>query len=533
MSKRNVKFLLSTVLVSGVVLQIVAGQAMASPLPAFIAGDLVVSVEGNGDGSASGGTAATGNTGASANSYLDNQAAPLSLYEFKTTGANQTAVSKMTLPTTSSGANSAFSGEYGSSSEAQLSLSGDGKYLSIAGYAVNPAAYNAAHDLNGTGTALAQSCSLSSGCGGTPQTARVIATIDGNKQVDTSTVLYNVFNTNNPRSVYSPDGKSFYISGQGSGNAGDATGGVFYVPGLGPNQTAVAITGLDATSTATSPKDVAQDTRTVQIYNNTLYVSADTKQGKNSAKDFVGSLGTPPATSLYNSGNGPTQLTGIGTSATGKITITTGANTNGNQFNNTTASSKNKINLSPAGFFFANAYTLYIADTGSPKNDSNGDTSTSSTNIGDGGLQKWINSATDGTGTWSLAYTLTAGLNDFVQNNAASGTTGLLGLTGLVVGNAVELFATNYTIGDTDQTYLYGITDLLAYGTASDAATESFITLATADAGTNFKGVAFAPTATAVSETPLPGALPLFATVLGAGGLAGWRRKRQAARAAA
>ena len=55
----------------------------------------------------------------------------------------------------------------------------------------------------------------------------------------------------------------------------------------------------------------------------------------------------------------------------------------------------------------------------------------------------------------------------------------------------VELFATNYTIGDTDQTYLYGITDVLGDLTAQ--AGESFATLETAPADTTFKGVAFAP----------------------------------------
>ena len=42
---------------------------------------------------------------------------------------------------------------------------------------------------------------------------------------------------------------------------------------------------------------------------------------------------------------------------------------------------------------------------------------------------------------------------------------GLYGLTGkdVTVGGVqeVELFATNATIGDTDQTYLYGLTDVL------------------------------------------------------------------------
>ncbi len=215
------------------------GSSAAASALTFTQGDLVVSVEGNGSGTASGGTGATGNSGGSSTTYLDNQAAPLTLYEFKTTGGNQTAVGTLTLPqSTKPGGHSAVSGEYGSSSEAQLQLSGDGRYLTIAGYAINAGAYNNNFDTNGAGTALAQSCSLSSGCGGTPQVNRVIATINGNGRVNSTTVLSNVTNTNNPRSVYSADGKSFYVSGQGSGNAGDTTGGVFYVPGVGPGQTA-------------------------------------------------------------------------------------------------------------------------------------------------------------------------------------------------------------------------------------------------------------------------------------------------------
>ena len=55
------------------------GQPITAHALTFTPGDLVVSVEGNGDGSASNGTAATGNTGASSNTYIDNQAAPLTL----------------------------------------------------------------------------------------------------------------------------------------------------------------------------------------------------------------------------------------------------------------------------------------------------------------------------------------------------------------------------------------------------------------------------------------------------------------------
>jgi hypothetical protein len=81
---------------------------------------------------------------------------------------------------------------------------------------------------------------------------------------------------------------------------------------------------------------------------------------------------------------------------------------------------------------------------------------------------------------------LSAGLN-LVANTASAGTTGLSGLTGAVVGNTVDLYATNYTVGDLDQTYLYGITDSLSATTKPTG--ESFTVLATAPVDSNFKGV--------------------------------------------
>ena len=94
--------------------------------------------------------------------------------------------------------------------------------------------------------------------------------------------------------------------------------------------------------------------------NGTLYASVDSKGGSNNARDFVGTLGTPPATSLYDSGNGPTQLTGFGTSASGKLTVTPAQ---ANSFITATQ----QINLSPEQFFFANATTLYVADSAPPR----------------------------------------------------------------------------------------------------------------------------------------------------------------------
>jgi hypothetical protein len=473
----------------------------------FTPGNLVVSVEGcgvhagtctnvlNGTGTGSGNSSVGG--------YGDNQGAPLTLFQYTPNGtASATFVNSLVLPQSASGANLPISGEYGSSSEAGIQLSGTGQYLTIMGYGINaatfdanPATYGAAPSL-----ALAQSGSLT-GQSYTP-IPRTLTLIDPYGNVNSSTAVYNIFNTNNPRSAYTLNGTTAYLSGQGA--SGDATAGVFYVPVGAPNTAPTAITGLDTTG-----KTVSQDTRAVQIYNNTLYVSVDSKGGSNSARSFIGTLGTPPATSLFNSSNGPTQLTGFGTSATGKYTITTGSNSNGNAFN-----SGLNINLSPVTYFFASPSILYVADSGTPKQNS------ATSLVGDGGLQKWINTKSDGSGTWNLAYTLYQGLN-LVLNTSGAGSSGLYGLAGTVSGNTAQLYATNYTLSDLDLTYLYGITDNLTFTTATQASGETFAVLDTAPADSNFKGVSFAPSLPAGSATITSSPSGLAFTSAGSGCAAG------------
>jgi hypothetical protein len=288
------------------VLLLLAGTALAAPASAaqfFIPGNLVVSVEGNGS-----------NTG----TYGDNQAAPLTLYQYQINGTSSaTFAGSLELPQTANGANSAISGEYGSSSEGGLQLTGDGKHLVIMGYGVNAATFNnsAFGAFQNTASdptmshALGQSSSIACGVGCTA-VPRVVAVIGSNGSVDTTTAITGVFNGNNPRSVTSLDGKTFYISGQG--NSPDSTGGVF-VTSLG-STTATAITGND-TNGGTS----AQDTRIVHIVNGQLVVSVDSKEGSGSNRDFIGTLGAKGAlpTGVANGGNGPTQLTGFATSNAG------------------------------------------------------------------------------------------------------------------------------------------------------------------------------------------------------------------------
>jgi hypothetical protein len=455
--------------------------------PVFTPGNLVVVVSGCG---VQGGTCSP--------AYGDNAGTPLSLFQYKPTGtASATYVNTFVLPQVGSGANLPVSAEYGSSSEGTLQLSGGGQYLTVMGYGINAATYNANPATYGTlaskPTALAQSGSLT-GQGYTP-VARVVALVDANGNVNSATGVFNVFNQNNPRSVYTADGVSAYISGQGAGS--DPTGGVFYTPLGAINNAPTPITGLDTTSFTYS-----QDTRTVQIYNGTLYVSVDTKEGSNNARSFLGTLGTPPATSLFSpaaghpgGGNGPTQFASSTNANTTQLSSTSKVLLTASETNGINATGQ-QINLSPVGYFFANAYTLYIADSGNPKQNS------ASSLLGDGGLQKWVNTKTDGTGTWQLQYTFSAGLN-LVANPSAvpantTGTTGLYAVTGVVSGSSVYLYVTNSTIGDTDPTYLYGITDTLA---ATTKPAVSFTLLATAPANSNFKGVSFAPSYPSGSAT--------------------------------
>ncbi len=394
---------------------------------AFTPGNLVISISGDGDGSGS---------------YGDNQAGPITLEQITTTG---TIVSQLVLPqTTTVNANGvteyAISGEYGSSSEGSLELSADGHSLTIAGYGVNAQAFNQGGAAVYGTAALAQSTSIQGGQ--YTAVARVIADINANGVVDTSTALYNVFNTNNPRSVVTVNGSSFYISGQGV--KGDTTQGVFYA--------------LDGASSATAI-NTATDTRTAEIYDGQLYVSADSTQGATNISDY-GALPTSATT--------PTVLNGLNTSVA--LTAATANTVN-------TADIGQSVYLSPESFFFANADTLYVADGGDPKNGG----------LGDGGLQKWV----DVNGTWTLEYTLSAGLN-LVPDTASSGTSGLIGLTGEVNSNGtVTLYATNETLTDLGQTYVYGITDSLS---STTGAGESFTEVMAASPGENIRGISFAPT---------------------------------------
>lgn len=503
--------------------------ALAQQTPIFTPGNLVVTVEGCGD--STGGACATvangtGNgTGNSSNGgYGDNEAAPFTLFQYSVNGVTSaTFVNSLVLPQAPSGANLPVSGEYGSSSEGMVQLDGTGRYLTVMGYGIDAASFdNAYHPANPPGNyascgpgvtddpygaapsgALAQSGSLMT----TPAQCytpipRVIALIDPYGNINSSTAIYNVFNTNNPRSVYTVDGStSAYVSGQGTGC--DSTGGVFYISSLFATTTSpTAITGNDASGgnngcpNVSSSQTLSQDTRDVQVYNGTLYISVDSTEGKSFNRSFIGTLGATPVTGLYVPpasdpyATGPTMLTGFGNSGgTGRVKLNT-AETNGINANN------QYINLSPENYFFASPTVLYVTDSGTPKNTSaENEAPAAYTTCGAGGLQKWVNES----GTWTWVYTLYKGLNlvknansdsTFTCSTNTSGTTGMLGLAGKVVGGVAYLYATNYNISDLDPTYLYGISDTVS---ATSNSGTTFTQLAAAPQDSNFKGVSFAP----------------------------------------
>ncbi|HME21907.1 MAG TPA: PEP-CTERM sorting domain-containing protein [Acetobacteraceae bacterium] len=361
---------------------------------------------------------------------------------------------------------------------------GDGHSLTIMGYGVNYATFNSAPLATYGTAALGQTTSLT---GGTFTTVpRSVALIDHNGNANTSTALTGVFNTNNPRSAATVDGTSFYVSGQGASKT-DPTQGVYY-----------ATMG----ATTATPIDTSTDTRVVSIFNegsgNTLYVSRDQNPPGGGNQNFTNvSTLTGPGGTLPTSATGlttthivpPTSPLSLGGN-NGSINLVSGLenNVNGSRIGSF-------VYVSPEQYFFANPTTLYVADSGQPKNGT-----ANKAALGEGGLQKWSLIG----GTWTLDYDLYQGLNGpgtGVVNNAlansntptAPGVTGLFGLTGEVVGNNVELFATSYGLNELSPSYLYEIADVLGDTSPSQAAGEEFTILYSAPAGTSIRGVSFAP----------------------------------------
>jgi len=419
----------------------------------FTEGDLVVSTYGVGGG------------------FIDGVPTPISLLEFTTSG---NLVMTDTLPTADSGINFGIVGEYGSSSEANLQLTENDQALVISGYQAD-ASYAGIGSPGGlgysneNGDALAQS--------NADLVPRLVAEVGYNGVANVSTQFNGTYNQNNPRSVWSATGATFYISGQG--NSTNDQG--IYTINRGNN----TVAGSPMPTPISSNTGLA--TRVVSEYNGNLYYSVDVKKAATGIFEYTGvPTGVATARQILPANNG---LTG-----------------------------SNEVFYSPDGFYFANTTTLYVADTGDPKNKG----------VGDGGIQKWSLSS----GTWTLDYTLTPGnffpnFNDST-NSTADGEVGFESITGDVIGGNVDLFAVSYTLGDADADGLYTITDPLnaLTETGEDADFDEIATAPgigddstpTAIGGEVFKSVTFAPVPEPSTYALLFGAASL--------GLMAWKRRK-------
>ena len=164
----------------------------------------------------------------------------------------------------------------------------------------------------------------------------------------------------------------------------------------------------------------------------------------------------------------------------------------------------------PFGMWFANSDTLYVTDEGNGTATFDPATGayTAAAAQTTAGLQKWVFNGT----SWSLAYTLTSGLNLGAPytvrgyptgDNAATGlpwspaTDGLRNLTGQVNKNGtVTIWAVTSTVsggGDqgADPNKLVAITDRLS--ATAPAGFEHFVTVRSAGFGQVLRGVSFTP----------------------------------------
>ena len=294
------------------------------------------------------------------------------------------------------------------------------------------------------------------GYGTNSSSSRTIARVDTLGSVD-STTQFSALGVA-PKSAITTTGSDLWWSGDtGSGS----TGGIRYTT-LGSTSSGVALAqGLGGSGTNSSGLyPVPYNSRVIGIFNDQLYGSAVVAVGPSGTASYS-------FRGVFNVG------TGIPTTANQYGAIIVGGGT----------SNAGLLDM-PWEFFIAGPSTIYVADD---------DTTAPAT----GGLQKWLFSS----GSWSKAWTATA-----------SGATGMRGLTGVVTGNAVQLYGITAVSTGTGANALVALSDTLD-GTSAP----SFSTLATAPLNCVFRGVALAP-------VPEPSSVVL--ALLGVGTLTAVVRRR-------
>lgn len=206
-------------------------EAFNSVLAAFTAGDIVVLRLGTGTGALSGAATAV---------FLD---------EYNGSG---TIVQSIALPTAVNGNNRILTESGSATSEGALTLSADGRYLTLVGYDAAPGTASV------TGTASST-------------TNRIVGRVDAAGTVDTSTRINSAYTGNNIRSAVTNDGSGFWV-------AGPTSTGLSYVA-FGSTGASTTLNGLNS--------------RVVNIFNGQLYTSS--QSGSNVGVNTVGT-GLPTST---------------------------------------------------------------------------------------------------------------------------------------------------------------------------------------------------------------------------------------------
>ena len=204
-------------------------------------------------------------------------------------------VQTIAMPTTASGSNKPLIAQGRQSEEGHLTLSQDGRYLVLTGYA----------------TTLPGSGALQSTTSAT--VPRVVGRVGFDGSIDTSTALTDYGSGSSPKSVYSSDGTDFWVSADSAG-----TGGIRYA------------TIGNTTSTLVTANTV--DGKELRIFNGQLYVAAGSRfatvgtgvpiEGTASLTNLPGTINTGAATSGFffastDASPGPDLLYLVDTTAAG------------------------------------------------------------------------------------------------------------------------------------------------------------------------------------------------------------------------
>jgi hypothetical protein len=416
---------------------------------------------------------------------------------------------------------------FSSKSELALNLSASASYLTFMGYLAPISAIDAS---NSNTPFLAPWLNLSAVDITNPvgeYLYRAVAQVDVNGNLHFTKT--NAYSGNNGRAAIfndAPGANVVYMAGNAGNGANPqpngiiaGTGAQILTPSALPQSQQltgafVPVGSFNITQLGNSADKIGKDTnfRGLRVFNNVIYYTKGSGSNGINTVYFVDTTGSacPNGVGLP-SPSAVLPTAGIPYSVANLQTLgVTPYNMCILQGFNTTLARNDTVHF-PFGLFFANATTLYLADEGNGDNTFSTATGTYTNAAAQttAGLQKWIFSS----GSWQLAYTLSAGLNLGIPytvsgypagNNSATNlpwspaTDGLRNITGQVQGGTVTIWGVTSTVsgnGDqgADPNQLVVITDTLSNTTAGGAANERFSTVRSAGSGEVLRGVSFTP----------------------------------------